>query len=126
MLLMRMPSNIVLPPALPWKRTFDTLDIQNTPAAPPMFTVPAMPGVMVPMFESVIVLVGKAWSSSSDTLFCCTTFCTSTSGLLPDTVTVSSRDPTDSSTLIAAAKPPVRMTPSRRSVLKPGSENVRV
>ena len=54
----------------------------------------------------------------------CSTLWTSISGLAWVTVTVSSSAPTGSSTSILAVKPPLRSTPSRTTVLKPGSVNV--
>ena len=51
---------------------------------------------------------------------------TSTSGAWPETVTVSSRAPTDSSTLTVAVKSAGRSCPSTRTVEKPGRLNVRL
>jgi hypothetical protein len=47
-------------------------------------------------------------------------FCTSTTGLSPVTVTVSSTEPTVMSTLTVAVNPAVRTMPSRFRVLNPG------
>ena len=55
-----------------------------------------------------------------------TTFCVSTTGLAPVTVTVSSSVPTRSSTLIDATKSADSSTPSRLTVANPGSVNVTV
>jgi|SRR5215510_936413 len=58
------------------------------------------------------------------TTVCCRTVCTSTSGLAPVTVTVSSIAPTRSSALTVAVNPVVSSTASRLNVLKPLSVNV--
>ena len=55
---------------------------------------------------------------------CARVFWTSTTGLSPVTVTVSSRLPTPSSALMVAVKPEVNCTPSRTTVLNPTSVNV--
>ncbi len=57
---------------------------------------------------------------------CDTVLRTSTSGAAPETVTVSSSWPTDSSTLTVAVNEAPRRMPSRRTVLNPGNENVTV
>ena len=57
---------------------------------------------------------------------CARVFWTSTTGLSPVTVTVSSRLPTDSSVLIVAVKPEVNCRPSRTTVENPTRENVTV
>ena len=51
--------------------------------------------------------------------FFCVTLCVSMSGLAPETVIVSSIAPTFISALTGAVKSPVRMMPSRLTVLKP-------
>ncbi len=51
----------------------------------------------------------------------CVTFCTSTSGDEPVTVTVSSRAPTVRSALIVAVKPADNSMPSRLTMEKPAS-----
>ena len=56
---------------------------------------------------------------SRESTFCETTFWTSTIGLAPVTVSVSSTDPTRSSAFAAAVNPAVSSTPSRLTVLKP-------
>ena len=53
-------------------------------------------------------------------------FCTSTSGVSPVTVIVSSSAPTRRSASIFAVNEPASTTPSRLTVLKPGSVNVTV
>ena len=55
---------------------------------------------------------------------CFRTFCVSTSGLSPLTVTVSCSAPTGRSAFTAAVNPDVSWTPSRTSVLNPGSVKV--
>src|SRR5262249_52258573 len=63
-----------------------------------------------------------AWSST-----CCrVVLCTSTIGVSPVTVSVSSTAPTLRSTLTVAVNAPLNSTPSRLTVLKPGSANVTV
>ena len=58
-------------------------------------------------------------------MVCCVrTFCTSTTGLAPVTVTVSSSDPTFRSALIAEVVPRDTSTPSRANELNPDSVNV--
>ncbi len=57
---------------------------------------------------------------------CVTTFCTSTVGDCPVTVTVSSSAPTRISTLTFAVNEAVSSMPSRFTVLKPGRLNVTV
>ena len=54
------------------------------------------------------------------------TFCTSTVGLAPLTVTVSWSDPTAISALTGAVNPAFRMMPPRLTTLNPGSVNVTV
>ena len=70
---------------------------------------------------SMLCEVGTAASSSREITRCCVTFCVSTSGVCPDTVMVSSSEPTDSSTLTVAVKLGGRSSPSRRVTEKPGS-----
>jgi hypothetical protein len=56
---------------------------------------------------------------------CCTfALCTSTIGVSPVTVIVSSRAPTFKSPLTVATKLPDSSMPSRLTVLNPGKENV--
>ena len=56
---------------------------------------------------------------------CCTlALCTSTIGVSPVTVIVSSSAPTFRSPFTVATNVPVSSMPSRRTVLKPGSVNV--
>ena len=54
----------------------------------------------------------------------CTTFCVSTIGLSPETVIVSSTEPTFMSALTFAVKAEVSSMPSRLTLLKPVSVNV--
>lgn len=54
----------------------------------------------------------------------CVALWTSTSGLCPETRTVSSICPTRNSALTVAVKPAVSSIPSRLTVLNPGSANV--
>ena len=55
-----------------------------------------------------------------------TTFCTSMSGLAPETVMVSSMEPTVICPSTFAVKSDVSSIPSRTNVLKPGSVKVTV
>ena len=55
-----------------------------------------------------------------------TTFCTSITGLAPDTVTVSSIEPTDIVPSTFAVKSETSSIPSRTNVLNPGNVNVTV
>jgi hypothetical protein len=57
---------------------------------------------------------------------CRRALCTSTIGLSPVTVTVSSNVPSLISALIVAVKDPVSSTPSRRKALKPVSVKLTV
>ena len=70
--------------------------------------------------------IGSVSRVSAVSTSCCTTFCTSTTGLAPVTVTVSSTPPTDSSTSTVAVKPAFSVIPSRMMVAKPGSVKVTV
>ena len=76
--------------------------------------------------SSDFVPVGSAASASDETTFCCVTFCVSTSGEPPLTVTVSWSDPTCISTLTFAVNPLVSCTPSRLIEPNPVSVNVTV
>ena len=62
--------------------------------------------------------------TSRFTTVCCRVFWTSTSDACPDTVIVSSTAPTRNSTLTVAVTPAESSTPSRFTVLKPGSVKV--
>jgi hypothetical protein len=55
---------------------------------------------------------------------CCRADCTSTTGVSPVTVMVSARAPTRISALMLVTPPPVSSTPSRTTLVKPGSVNV--
>ena len=68
--------------------------------------------------------VGMASSTSESNTSCCRTCWRSTIGVSPVTVTVSSTLPTDSSASTVAANDPASSTPSRTTVLNPGSVNV--
>ncbi len=68
--------------------------------------------------------VGTASSTCLDRTVCCTALWTSTTGDCPVTFTVSSSAPTRRSPLMVAVKLLGSSTPSRRTVLNPGSENV--
>src|SRR4029434_2376300 len=63
----------------------------------------------------MISLLSTRWSEAD---------CTSTTGLSPDTVIVSSTEPSFISASTVAENEPVSSMPSRLTVLKPGSENV--
>ena len=63
---------------------------------------------------------------SRDMMFCFRTFCTSTTGDCPDTVTVSSSDPTRSSPFTVAVNAADNSMPSRLNVLNPVSVKVTV
>ena len=64
--------------------------------------------------------------SSSDRTCCRFALCTSTTGLSPVTVIVSSSEPTRRSAFTVAVNDPVSSMPSRFTVLKPASVNVTV
>ena len=83
------------------------------------------PGV-IDAYPPSSLLMGSANSTSRVTIFCWTTFWTSTTGLWADTVTVSSSWPTRKSALIAAVKFDVSSMPCRLTVLKPVIVNVTV
>ena len=68
--------------------------------------------------------LGIALRMSLLTVVCTRTLWTSTIGVSPVTVIVSSRAPTLSSLLTVATNVPVSSMPSRLTVLKPGSVNV--
>ena len=60
------------------------------------------------------------------TAVCRRTFCTSTTGVTPVTVMVSSMPPTDIAESMFAVTPVDNSIPSRMSVVKPGRVNVTV
>ncbi len=68
--------------------------------------------------------VGTASSTSRVITVCVVTLWTSTIGVEPATVIVSSTAPTAIWGLTVAVKPAVNSMPSRMMVRKPGSENV--
>ena len=82
-----------------------------------------IPGVSAAKASSVL-LVGTVSSASRVICFRVVVFCTSTTGLCPETVTVSSSAPMRISALTVAVKLAASSTPSRLNVLKEGSENV--
>ena len=69
---------------------------------------------------------GSASMTSRVMTVCLVTLCTSTSGVAPETVIVSSSAPTFRSALTVAVNVPVSSIPSRFTALKPGSVNVTV
>ena len=64
--------------------------------------------------------------SSASITRCCFVLCTSTIGVSPVTVIVSSTAPTRRSAFTVATKLPVSTIPSRLTALNPGSVNVTV
>ena len=70
--------------------------------------------------------VGTASSTARLSTTCCTALWTSTVGVPPVTVMLSSSEPTRMSALICAVKLAGSSRPSRTTVLKPGSEKVTV
>src|SRR6185503_12450946 len=69
---------------------------------------------------------GSALMMSASSTCCRAVFCTSTIGDSPVTVIVSSTAPTRMSAFTSAVNDPVSSTPSRRTVLNPGSVMVTV
>ena len=92
--------------------------------------LPTTPEVVTPGISTAAAWMLRAAGSASITsrviTVCLVTLCTSTSGVAPDTVIVSSSAPTFRSALTVAVKFPVSSMPSRLNVLKPGSVNVTV
>ena len=76
--------------------------------------------------ENNVFPVGTVSRRACEITFCCVMFWVSTSGVWPDTVTVSSSPPTFSSTFNVAVKLGVSSRPSRLNGAKPGSVNVTV
>ena len=68
--------------------------------------------------------VGSTSITSRDAVAILATFCVSTIGVAPLTVTVSSSPPTFMSALTLAVNEAVSTTSSRRTVAKPGSEKL--
>ena len=93
---------------------------------PPTSARPVNPGVSVTRLFTCFVLIGSASSSSRVTTCWRRTFCTSTTGVAPVTVIVSSMPPTASTPSTLAVKPVVSSMPSRMTVLKPGRLKVTV
>jgi hypothetical protein len=93
---------------------------------PTSWLLTTTPGIITPRFTTDLLPVGIASMMSRVTTRCVTTFCTSTVGVSPVTVIVSSSEPTRRSTLMFAVNDAVSSTPSRRTVLKPCSANVTV
>ena len=65
--------------------------------------------------------VGMLSMTSRSITWRCSTFWMSTTGLAPETVTVSSMSPTESRTSTVAVNPVLSSMPSRISVPNPGS-----
>ena len=84
-----------------------------------------MPGVAFSSAPAARV-AGIVAISSCDITICRVAFCTSTTGVSPVTVIVSSRPPTRMSIGMVSVWLPVSWMPSRLTVLKPGSVNVSV
>ncbi|MCY4507877.1 MAG: hypothetical protein OXG35_13090 [Acidobacteria bacterium] len=78
----------------------------------------ATPTVSAPMAPQSL-FIGRAFSTSLVTTVSSCTRCTSMTGDWPDTVIVSSRAPTPSSTLTGAVNPAVSSMPSRTTVVNP-------
>ena len=82
-----------------------------------------MPGIRVAAVNCVRP-VGRPVRTSWLSVLCLLPLCTSTIGDSPETVMVSSTEPTFSSALTVAANDPASSMPSRLTVLKPGQGNV--
>src|SRR5713101_4970670 len=95
----------------------------DPPESPPESPVVLIPGISAWMPPAVRD-VGIAARTSLLTVCCTFALCTSTIGVSPVTVIVSSNAPTFSSPLTVATNVPDNSMPSRLTVLKPGSENV--
>jgi hypothetical protein len=84
--------------------------------------------VLIPGINAWIPLavreLGMAASTSLLTVVCTRALWTSTTGVSPVTVIVSSRAPTLRSPLMVATNSPVSSMPSRLTVLNPGNVNV--
>ena len=95
------------------------------PARPPTSCVPDVftPGTRFMMLWYTRA-VGMAPMMSLVSVCWRFTLCTSTIGVSPDTVTVSSTAPTRKSALTVAVNVPVSSMPSRLAVLKPVRMNV--
>ena len=116
-----MPSNATLVPRFPWNEP-PTCELYR----PPTSARPVNPGVRVTRLLTCFVLIGSVESVSSVTAVCRRTFCTSTTGVAPVTVIVSSMPPTDSAESMFAVTPVDSSIASRMTVVKPGRENVTV
>ena len=93
----------------------------SAPLLPPTSVLRDAPGVNAAKFVPVF---GSDCNTSIWIVFCCVTFCVSTIGDCPETVIVSSSEPTLRSALIVAVKPADSSIPSRLKVLNPASVNV--
>ena len=87
---------------------------------PPMVTMPGISSAVAAHERAV----GMAVSSSLLIVVCRPTLCTSTIGVVPDTVTVSLTPPTARAASICAVNDPLNSMPSRFTWLNPGRENV--
>jgi hypothetical protein len=124
--MMDMPSTITRLSAarLPWTTRF--MPVSGT--EPPTFCdtpVTNTPGFMAAKLTK-LRSVGSTSITSREAVCFWTTFWVSTIGLAPETVIVSSTEPTFMSALTVAVKAVVSSIPSRLTVLKPVSENVTV
>ena len=93
---------------------------------PTSWLVLVTPGMSTPIWPVDFMPAGIAFMTSRVITFCCVTFCTSTIGAWPDTVMVSSSEPTRMSAFTVAVNAAVSSMPSRFTVLKPVSANVTV
>ncbi len=117
--MMGMPSTMIMlsPARLPWTTRF--MPVSGTD--PPTFCetpVTKTPGVIAAKLTK-LRSVGSASITSREAVCFCTTFCVSTIGLAPDTVIVSSTEPTFRSALTVAVNADVNSMPSRFTALKP-------
>src|SRR4051812_1295001 len=92
-------------------------------SAPPVDSATLIPGVMLRMAPAARV-TGSASMTSDLMMVSFRAFCTSTTGVSPVTVIVSSRPPTFISAAIVSVWVPESSTLSRLTVLKPGNVNV--
>jgi site-specific recombinase XerD len=89
-------------------------------------SVQVTPGIRTPTDITDFAPTGIASTMSRVITRCWTTFCTSTVGAAPVTVTVSASAPTRRSAFTVAVNDAVNSIPSRLTVLKPDSVNVTV
>ena len=107
-----MPSNATLVPRFPWNEP-PTCELYR----PPTSARPVNPGVRVTRFVDVLRAHRAAWESvSSVTAVCRRTFWTSTTGVAPVTVIVSSMPPTDIAESMFAVTPVDSSIASRMTV----------